>query len=432
MLTSRPARILQTAVFLLLPLLIAFIWLPLLPEQAALSMAAARGQLVAQSPTVLDKTSFSPLWFGLLALPKALLVSLPPVATMISALGWGIVALQWSKRLHQIEQKWGATLLPLLLLVSPLLPATMATAVPWQLVAILLVTNTTLSQQWRAQTIALLLLPFLWSDWPAWLLAGWALSQRRHETGHVPGREAGLTAVLFIGGSSLSAGVWGRLVTLPVFELPVWQTALSHVLAESDFYVLALLLAVLAVAFSLHRSRSSLTGGMLLLGAVTLLVDAPLSTAVLLLAVLSALAEASAWLLARLQPRLAAISPKNAALAMTLLLAMPLFLAQGSSLWQRYQARPLAYADLLAQAGNLLASEIGDDTVVLAPASLADKITQSLWPFSAPASTPSWGVFMTALIEAPPQHIVSSNTLVWDRLMRTGWFQERYRPVQRF
>lgn len=431
MLTRRSAWVWQTAVFLLLPLLLAVAWRPLLPDRAALTIAAARGQLLPVAATALDGITFSPLWHGFLVLLDMLTVPPALLAAAISGLGWGVAALLLARRLGQRAQKWPSLLLPLLLIVSPLLPAAWGTAVPWQLAAVLFVSGAARSRQLRTQTVSLLL-PLLWSDWPAWLLAGWALGQRWRQTGRMPVRDGVLTAVLFAGGGVLRYLVWGRLLSLPALDLSAAQAALTQLGADSDFYGLALLIALAALALALRRAPASLTGGLLLLGTVTLLADALLGTAMLLAAALAALAEAGAWLQVQLQPRLANVSPQAAGLVLTLLLALPLFWAQSSSLQLRYQARPLADAALLAQAGEWLAAAGDVETAVLAPADLATQIPQPLWPFSPPATFDAWGALMTALNEAPPGYVVSSDWLAWDRLVRTGWFQERYRPVQQF
>jgi hypothetical protein len=207
---------------------------------------------------------------------------------------------------------------------------------------------------------------------------------------------------------------------------------LAQLSAESDFYGLALLVTVSALAFSFRRTPLSRAFGSVLIGTLTILTDGLLGKAILLLAIIAALAEVGSWLQIHLQSRLVAVSTQDASLVLTLLLALPLLLAQGSSLRQRYQARPLAHAALLAQTGDWLAVEGEEQMSVLAPAALAGKIPQRLWLFPELSTPADWGTFINALDAAPPQYIVSSNTLMWDRLVRTGWFKDRYRQAQQF
>jgi hypothetical protein len=431
MLTRRSLRAGQTAVYLLLPLLFAAAWLPLLPDRASLTIAAARGQLHPAAAAAVHDMTFSPLWHGLAALLN--LFSLPPApfAAIVSALGWGAAALLSVRRLQRDGEKWSPLLLPLLLFASPLLPAALGTAVSWQVTAVLL-TIIPGSAGRRLFPSPMLLLPVFWSDWPAWLLAGWGFWRRWRETGRLSLWELLPVGALFATGSLFSSVVWGRAVSMTTFDPVAARAIMTQLAAESDFYGLALLVALGGMALSLRQGRAAVTAGLLLLGTLTLFADGLLGAALLLLAAIVSLADAGAWLQRRLEPQLTGVSAQHAGLILILLLSLPLFLAGISSVWVRYQARPLAYGALLAQAGDWFTAAGEEETVVLAPVALAVEITQPIRPFPRPSTLAEWGTFMTALNVEPPQYIVSSDAPAWDPLLRTGWFQERYREAQRF
>jgi hypothetical protein len=116
-----------------------------------------------------------------------------------------------------------------------------------------------------------------------------------------------------------------------------------------------------------------------------------------------------------------------------LLAALPLGVAQSTSLLMRYQARPVARRALEQQVGNWLSSQSQPEDTLFGPARigfLADR-PATLWDGQG-RNQEEMSALMDALKVDPPRYCVSLNTIAWGWLTQTGWFRQRYQPVKSF
>ena len=110
---------------------------------------------------------------------------------------------------------------------------------------------------------------------------------------------------------------------------------------------------------------------------------------------------------------------------------LPAIAVQGASLVRRYALRPVLYQALEGQAADWLRAHSDRGATVLGSRRLrylADRPAHPLWPDGGRDPEPL-ADFLSAMAQDPPAYMVSSRTLAWDRVTRTGWFQARYAAV---
>jgi len=117
----------------------------------------------------------------------------------------------------------------------------------------------------------------------------------------------------------------------------------------------------------------------------------------------------------------------------TMILGLPLLIAETSSLWQRYQMRPQTYYQVEAAAAAWLRQHSGTDEVVLGSARIGFLAGRSIRPWQGgrgdEREVPG---LISSLVKSPPEYVVSVRTIAWDQLTHVPWFQARYQPAQEY
>jgi hypothetical protein len=382
----------------------------------------------------------TPLWTTILAL--ATLIGLPSfeVAIGLSSLGWALSAAALIAALRGHARDNGRLLVALLLLVlNPVLPATLGTEIP---MVVALATCSIVAgweRRWFWQNLSTYLLCGFLFDWTALLLLTGLLAWRRHVSGRWPLWPTGtlflvalawLLAAYYRGVAPFSQA-WG--------DLAVWPAHLERLGRESEYYwlfvpVIAAGLWQLRVRFgqSSNRERRHTSRFFvgLLLSTLMVSIRAPLIGLGLAAVASSGLAFTGlAWAAGRLRRG----QPKLAFANLTLIAAMPLFLAQGVSLWKRYEARPVDLDSLEKNAGLWLKSHSEMDALVLSQAHTGYVSGLRNWSWRGRRSDAlQLPQLLARMIDHPPDYVVSSETIAWRQLLHTRWFRQRYDWVEEF
>ena len=99
--------------------------------------------------------------------------------------------------------------------------------------------------------------------------------------------------------------------------------------------------------------------------------------------------------------------------------------AQASSLYQRYRFRPVVHQALERQAGEWLRVHSEPTAVILGSERIGYLADRSAFVWDGEQGDQAeLALLPESLSENPPDYCVSFKSLAWDRLMRTGWFQD--------
>ncbi len=416
-------------VLLLAPLLIGAAWGVHLDDDVYVTFRHARDLATGGEQTALK----SPLYVLVLALLARLGIPLPPVGLVLSALGWGTTAIAVYCAGRAIGKPVAATVAAALVVFNPLVVSTLGSEISWVTALAWTAIASSARKRWRVQTIALALMLCLHLDLCTLALAILLVVVQWVERRRFPWRLCLVLAIIGLAWALAAA----RQIALPVFQfnlnLAEWGHIARQLLDESEFYCLFLPLFLCGGLTLLAAPRKTSWLG-LMWAAVSVLNGGPAATAMLATAGLFLAGLGIDWIIEWIAAHhLVRLDRFALAASVALVAGAALGAAPASSLWQRYRLRPVIYQSLERQAGEWLRVHGEAAAVVLGSERagyLADRSTLA-WDGTR-ADPAELASLLESLAEHPPDYVVSFNSLAWDRLMQTGWFQDGYVPLQQF
>jgi hypothetical protein len=121
------------------------------------------------------------------------------------------------------------------------------------------------------------------------------------------------------------------------------------------------------------------------------------------------------------------------AVSLVLIVGLPLGTAQASSLYQRYQSRPVVRQELEQRAGDWLRVHSEPTETVFGSERIGYLADRSIYPWDGGESDRAELLsLMKALKETRPGYWVSFKSISWGHLMRTDWFQDSYAYLKKF
>jgi hypothetical protein len=413
-------------VFLILPLVGAIIWGPHFDEDAYVTLSVANS-LGGRTGLILHPAADHPipsnclLFTGILALSAWVGLPLDATAMVLSALGWSATILVVFYLMRDVLRCRAAAvyLTAVFIALSPIGLSTLGTAVPWVVAMGLFAMLATAGERWSWQTAALALLLGVSWDLSACLLVAILLGLRWKRQSSLALRSliilivVVLVCVLLLGSPAVQLGL----------DIALWRWQLDGLVHESEFYWTIPLMMALGLPVAARLGGLSLAWA--LWGLVGLVSDSVTGSAILGVASLLMAAGGIDWVVGRAVAREAAqLRSGVVRWGGTLLLGLPLLIAETSSLWQRHQMRPQAYYRVEGEAAAWLRQSSESDDVVLGPARvgfLAGRGDERGVPD-----------LVSSLVQSPPEYVVSIHTMAWNQLTRVPWFEARYQPVREF
>ena len=313
----------------------------------------------------------APLYVLALWLPARLGIPLPQVGLVLSALGWGAAAVAIYAVGRAMGRPVAAVVSAPLVAFNPAIVSTLGTEASWAVALAWIAVYATVSKRWRVQTGALALMLLTRLDWVTLALAALLLIVQGVRRRRFPLWTSLVLAAVGLG--------WGLMAD----SIPASSAA-----AEAMMITLGLFVVGLGIGWIIE------------------------------------------WLETRSTFRLNHLA---LTVAVALVVGVPLGMLQASYLWQRYQLRPVARWGLEQQAGDWLHARAEPAATILTSERvgyLADRTIVS-WDGSE-SGQEELTLLLQTLTKAPPNYCVSFDSIGWDHLMRTGWFQEGYEPVQAF
>jgi hypothetical protein len=297
----------------------------------------------------------------------------------------------------------------------------------WSVAAFWWAVTFALQRHRRPQVGALALWLGLAFDWPAWLgVTAFLLGNRLFEK-----RFSWELALLWALATLGLAGRW-TLLDLPPLSL-AWRGSavldVGRAWLVGDFYWLLVPLAGLGTLTGGARLRLVLLGwAVAALGSGDAGALAGLYTGGAVAA-----GVGCAWLVEHRwsvgRPHLA----RGGIALGALLLAFPLLLAQGAAFYTAYRARPVALHSLEIEAGRWVRAHSQPEDVVWGNVRGGVTAQRPLIAWEDRAHDgEALAQRLATLSFEPPAFCISSRSLAWESVIHTGWFNERYTPVQRF
>ncbi len=128
-----------------------------------------------------------------------------------------------------------------------------------------------------------------------------------------------------------------------------------------------------------------------------------------------------------------AVDQQRASLLVPLLLVAPLLLVSLANLWGLYSARPVLQAELQAQAAAWIRQNSDPDVILYAPLRVGLLSERETLPAVVEEiRDQNIDDVYALLLSHVPDIVVSENSLAWDYITRTTWFQDRYEVRTRF
>ena len=428
------SRVQRYAVWLcaLLPVALALLWGPYVEDQGFLAIIASRNLVSGRDLAFgLAQTGYAPWRFPLVVLLlsslERLSVPLVPILWLFGAIGWGCAVYAGHRAVRVLGHETAAPVVAALLGLSPLAGLAVGGIDGWVVALFWSALAYVIEGRKRAAAVALALWLGCFFDWTTWLgltafvIGGWLREKR------LPWAPALVWAVAFAG----LLGGWVAFDLAPV--APQWGgRALVEVGRQwllVDFYWLLLPLAALGALSGGSTVMLTLLGwGIAALGSGAPVPIANLYAAGAIAAGLGCMRLSKRGLRDRRDP-----VADHVHVGLSLLIALPLIFARGSALYAAKSARPVALSSLQADAGEWVRTHSAAGDVVWGDlrAGVAARRPVIVWTGES-AQGEAIMRELAALSLDPPAFCVSSRSLGWDRLTRTGWFDERYQPVQQF
>ena len=313
----------------------------------------------------------APLYALALWLPARLGIPLPHVGLILSALGWGAAAVAIYAVGRTVGRPVAAVVSAALVAFNPAIVSTLGTGAPWVVALAWVAVAATVRKRWAVQTGALTLMLLTCLDWVTLPLAALLLVAQGVRRRRLPLWASLVLAVVGLG--------WGLIAD----SIPVGSAAAGAMMTTLGLFVVGLgiewIIEWLEARSIFHLDHLSLT------------------------------------------------------VTVALAVGLPLGMAQASFLWQRYQFRPVARWELERQVVDWLRASAEPTATILTSERvgyLADRATVP-WDGSE-SGQEELTLLLETLAKAPPDYCVSFDSIGWDYLVRTSWFQEGYELVQAF
>jgi len=421
-------------VLLLVPLAIGLAWGACFDAGAyvtlryARDLAAGRGLL----PQVIEGQALlrSPLYALALWLLAELGVPLPLAGLILSALGWGATAAAIYAAGRAMGRPAAALVAAALAACSPALVAVLGTEAPWAAALGWVGIGAGAKGQWRVQSGALALMLLVHFDWVTLALTALLLTARWAERRRFPLQAALLLAIGALGWELLALG---RIVApySPLYlGLTGWARAARRLLHESELYWFFLPPLVLGL---LALGRKAVWAGLLWVGIALLSGGAAAEAMMFTLGLFLA-----GWGVGQLVELLAARSlfrlrRVELMMGVMFVVGLPLGAAQTSSLWQRYQFRPLARRELEREAGDWLRVHSEPAATLFGSERVGYLAERASIPWDGGGGGEGeLAKLLVTLTQDSPDYVVSCETIGWHYVRRTGWFRSGYEPLQEF
>jgi len=418
---------------LFVPLIVALTWGTFLEKNAYVTFAYARnlvaGRQVTYGLALAGAPLAAPLYVAALASLNKVGIPLAQAGLVLSSLGWGATALTLYYVALTMGQPLAATVSAALMVLNPFMVSTLGTEIPWVLALSWTAIALALKKRWRTQTAVLVLMLGTHFHWSTLVLVTLLLGLRWAEEKRFPLRPS---LVL-----TITALVWALVATRnfgtpfsPLQSLVAPGRHLQQLTGESELYWLSLPLMGLGC---LAVKRKAVWAG-LLWGAFTLVIADPVGEPAAIVASPFLASLGIDWTIKWLDAQDSTqLDHRMLTVGLVLIAALPLGIAQATSLYHRYQARPLARHAIERQVGDWLSARSEPEDTVFGSRRIACLAhgPAVLWDGRAQDQVEMSSV-MDVLNARPPRYCVSFNTIAWSWLTRTGWFQDRYEPLQTF
>ena len=408
----------------------------------ARNLAIGRGLVynwAARAPqTPLD----SPLYALILALPAAMRISLPRASLILSTLGWGITATMIYTTGRAMRQPVVAAVSATLVAFSPVILSTLGTEIPWTAGFAWIAIASSVKKQWYIQTGMLALMLCIHLDLTTLSLALLLLASRWIERERFPLR----SSLILVFGCGLVATIHRDFFTiLDIQRWSVvsaqWRYDIRQLLDESEFYWLFLPLLLCGV-IELLAMRSAVPMrkrwwiGLPYSAGIVISILSGGATARTLLATLGLFLAGLGigWLIKWLGTRDAVrLDYLTLATSLLFVIGLSLSIAQVSSLYQRYQSRPIVRQELEQRAGDWLRVHSKATEIVFGSERVGYLADRSTFSWDGGKSDQAKLVsLLQALNETRPGYWVSFKSISWGHLMRTEWFQDSYVSLKKF
>ncbi len=407
---------------LMIPVLLGLLWGTYFNDSAyvtyrfAQNLAAGRG-LSHDAGIGLQPAPAAPLFILVMALLEPIM---PQAGLLLSALGWSSAVMFMYRAGLREKRPLAALITAPLIAFTPLIPATLGGPIPWEIAlgwaTVMLATTKSRHAWWAA-----LLLPVVYFDASTVLLAAWLLGRQW------PTISYQLRAVL-LGWVTAVLG-WGWFVSsrwgLGWIGRPfAVGDDFVHLLKSSELFWLFLPFALLGGWAIWHNRQEAGRAKLILFWlALVWLTGSQLTGGVTAVAALFLTGSGIEWLVQQAAEQ-QIIQIKPASLAFVLV--APLLLIQLVSLWQQFEARPTAQFTLEVQLADWLqANSTPEDTIYASP-HIGYRAQRATIPAELDIDP------LPGLIPAEPDFIISANTIAWNKITGTGWFQGRYVIDQQF
>ena len=426
------------ATLALIPVVIGIVWGPFFDDSVYGAFHLAQNLIEGQGLTHnagLGPSSAlrSPLFVGALALFEPVLAP-PWHGLALSVLGWSVCAIAVYLVALTLGGPVAATACLCLIAFNPATVSTLggpqswALALAWMVVALSLMSPVGHQAHRRRRRVAraILLMLVLGASFElsTVALAVLFLGIQWIEDKSPPGWEMGMIAAATVG--------WGLFLAPQVEPSFAWLSSprglgIQQYFHESELYWL--MLAPLGVGLvALMSAPKPLWAGFCwaLIAALTgsEIADAAVSLMILFLAGLG-VERIARWLVSRGHVR---STPGPTFALVSLLLVAPF-----SSLWQRFQARPVARYELQEQAAAWLRTHSDPTDTLFSPRRIGFLADRATIPADIHRRTQSeMAELLAYLMTLEPDYFVSDRTLHWTAVTGTGWFRERYSQQEQF
>lgn len=431
--TSR--RTVKAALWLLLlilPLIVGLAWDTHFDDAAYAALRCAHNlatrheltySLTAESPVLR-----TPLYVLALSLFAAVEIPMPQAALILSMLGWSLAVASTYTLGRTVHRPVMAVASATLVAFSPLVVVTLGTEIPWAIAWVLIAIAAAIRKQYRLQAGTLILLLLTQFDVSTLVLALLLLVLQWSKQRRFPLWLFMILALAMVG--------WGVMVVQQLVDpfslspLAKWVDDIEQFVHESEFYWLFLPFIALGLLGMAPKVR-----WMGLLWVVILILRGSEATG----AVLGVLALFLAglgidWLVGWIRAQNGfRLDRRTLTIGLAFMAWLPLAVAQLSSLLTDYPHRPVVRAELEQQAGTWLHAHSEPTETIFGPERIGYLADRPTLPWDGSRSDQAeLARLLRTLNGNPPAYCVSFNSVGWDLLTRTDWFQANYAPLQTF
>ncbi len=407
----------------ILPLVIGLAWGVYLDEGAYLSFRHARDLSLGRE-MLRGLATRTPLYVLVLSLLSKGNIPLPEAGLILSATGWSVTAAAIYSAGRAVHRRVAAVVSMALLSCNPIVVQVLGSEAPWVTASIWLAIAATLRKRWGIQTGLLALTLCIHFDLYTTALVLFMLTLQGVQKRAFPVFPGLVLAATIVG-----LGAFAFQAEIPLYPeiglaLAEWRREVQQLASESEFYWLFLpfvglgMLAAPPVGLWIGAMGGL---GLILTGGPTFM--ALVVTLALFLTGLG-IEQIAAWSGRRDLLRLDRL---RAAASLAIIGILPLTAAQATSMYQRYQLRPIAQQKMEQQAAAWLRANSRPTETLFGSERIGYLADRPARQWDGSAGTPQNSVTMVeALATNPPDYCVSLNSISWDRLTRTSWFQDHY------